>query len=47
MPDKKSKTLRHETWIDNSIKNLAAKKQKLYQRYMQQKTNENNKDLIN
>ena len=43
MPEKKSKALRHNTWFDNSIKNLAAKKQKFYQRYMQQKTNDNKK----
>ena len=43
VPEKKSKALRHKSWIDNSIKNLAAKKQKLYQRYMQQKTNDNKK----
>ena len=43
VPDKKSKALRHKSWIDNSIKNIAAKKQKLYQRYMQQKTNDNKK----
>ena len=39
VPEKKSKILRHESWSHNSIKNLAAIKQKLYQRYMQQKTN--------
>ena len=32
VPEKKAKALRHKSWIDNSIKNLAAKKQKLYQR---------------
>ena len=41
------KTLRHKTWIDNSIKNLAAKNKINYQRYMQLETNENNKNLIN
>ena len=43
VPEKKSKTLRHKSRIDNSIKNLAAKKQKFYQSYMQQKTNDNKK----
>ena len=43
LPEKKSKALRYRLWIDNSIKNLAAKKQKLYQRSMQQKTNDNKK----
>ena len=38
MPEKESKALRHKSWIDKSIKNLAAQKQKLYQRYKQQKT---------
>ena len=40
VPEKKSKALRHKSWIDNSIKNFAAKRHKLYQRYMQQKTND-------
>ena len=43
VPEKKSKALSHKSWIHNSIKNLAAKKQKLYQRYMQQITNDNKK----
>ena len=43
VPEKKSEALRHKSWIDNLIKNLAAKKQRLYQRYMQQKTNDNKK----
>ena len=30
VPEKKSKALRYKSWIDNSIKNLAAKKQKFY-----------------
>ena len=45
VPEKKSKALRHKSWIDNSIKNLAAKKQKIYHRYMQEKTNDNKKRL--
>ena len=43
MLEKKSKSLRHMSLIDNSIKKLAAKKQKLYQKYIQQKTNDNKK----
>ena len=31
-PDKKLKALRHTKWIDNSIKNLATKNKKFYQR---------------
>ena len=27
VPEKKSKALRHRSWIDNSIKNIAAKRQ--------------------
>ena len=42
-PEKKSKALRHKSWIGNSIKHLATKKQKFYQRYVQQKTNDNKK----
>ena len=29
VPEKKSETIRHQTWIDNSINKLAAVKQKL------------------
>ena len=42
VPERKSKALRHKSWIDNSNKNLV-EKQKLCQRYMQQKTNDNKK----
>ena len=39
IPLKKSKPSQQPNWIDNSIKNLAAKKQSLFQTFLSRKKN--------
>ena len=46
VPEKKSKPVRKKTWIDNSTKKQAAKKQNFYQISVQQKTNVKKIDTI-
>ena len=41
IPLKKSKPSRQQNWIDNSIKNIAAKKQSFFQTFLRHKTNKN------
>ena len=41
IPLKKSRPFQQPNWIDNSIKNLAAKKQSLFQTFLRHKNNKN------